>query len=350
MSGRKLLSKNLAAALAVIILLLPCQQAQAQSKTQNNKAQNSSDSDSKKVLIAQVRKLCLQHDYDKALNLLEQAQTESRYRDDYDLLFLYAKLLSHQGRYQKAIDYLERCVQLRPKLAEPRGSMAYYYFCMGKFDQAEKEASVGLTLQGSAQGFAYLRALIGKIELYKSQGPVNSPDYLFAEERELQHFDRKDFPIRIAILVDPAFKEYSLQFKKAVLNSFEQWRQASGGFLRYQLVSQKEARIVCKLLKYRRERGFGSILGETMRDDDEGLEDNLKFAKVEVFFSTDQDPREIEATTLHEVGHALGLNHSNNPRDIMFPSAREPFTALLTARDKNSIRKLYGIPPGAQFQ
>ncbi|MBX9940228.1 MAG: matrixin family metalloprotease [Candidatus Obscuribacterales bacterium] len=340
MSGRKFLLSYLAASLFVALLLLPVSRAQAEGTAVDNK----------QALLAQLRKLSLRHEYNQALALLEQAQAESKYREDYDLLFLYAKLLSRQGRYQKAIDYLERCVQLRPKLAEPRGSMAYYYFCMGKLDEAEREASLGLTLQGSAHGLAYLRALIGKIELYKSQGPINSPDYLFAEGDEWQRFDRKDFPIKIAILVDPAFSAYSLQFKKAVLNSFEQWRQASGGFLRYKLVEQKEARIVCKLLKYRRASGFGTLLGETMRDDNEGLEDNLKFAKVEVFFSTDQDPREIEAITLHEVGHALGLNHSNNPRDIMFPTAREPFTALLTARDKNSIRKLYGIPPTAQFQ
>lgn len=46
---------------------------------------------------------------------------------------------------------------------------------------------------------------------------------------------------------------------------------------------------------------------------------------------------------LHETGHALGLPHSADSNDVMFPSAR---TKSLSARDRRSAQVLYQLPPG----
>ena len=46
---------------------------------------------------------------------------------------------------------------------------------------------------------------------------------------------------------------------------------------------------------------------------------------------------------LHETGHALGLPHSADSNDVMFPSAR---TKSLSERDRRSAQVLYQLPPG----
>lgn len=55
------------------------------------------------------------------------------------------------------------------------------------------------------------------------------------------------------------------------------------------------------------------------------------------------DARGMRAIALHEVGHALGLSHSLDPRDIMAPLIRVDGLSL---PDRNTIKLLYSFPAG----
>ena len=58
------------------------------------------------------------------------------------------------------------------------------------------------------------------------------------------------------------------------------------------------------------------------------------------------DPRQVRLTAMHEMGHALGLPHSNSPRDVMYPTN----TATgLSAQDYVAMAALYRLEDGTEI-
>src|SRR5579884_3321573 len=55
-------------------------------------------------------------------------------------------------------------------------------------------------------------------------------------------------------------------------------------------------------------------------------------------------PEEVRVMALHEVGHVIGLDHSPDSSDIMFPMPR---VRDLSARDIATARLLYDLAPGS---
>jgi hypothetical protein len=51
----------------------------------------------------------------------------------------------------------------------------------------------------------------------------------------------------------------------------------------------------------------------------------------------------VYTVALHEIGHLLGLGHSDQAEDVMYPTTS---VHDITARDRHTARLLYSVPPG----
>ena len=58
------------------------------------------------------------------------------------------------------------------------------------------------------------------------------------------------------------------------------------------------------------------------------------------------DPRRVRLTAAHEMGHALGLPHSDSERDVMYPTNT---ATSVSARDRRTMEVLYRVPDGAEI-
>lgn len=58
------------------------------------------------------------------------------------------------------------------------------------------------------------------------------------------------------------------------------------------------------------------------------------------------DPSQLRLTAAHEMGHALGLPHSEDPRDVMYPSNT---ANSLSARDYRAVEALYALEDGGEI-
>jgi hypothetical protein len=79
------------------------------------------------------------------------------------------------------------------------------------------------------------------------------------------------------------------------------------------------------------------------RDDDWWIIDADIVLAVHHRSGTSLDEEAMKAMALHEVGHLLGLDHTEDATSIMAPRVR---VRSLSAADRATVRLLYTLPPG----
>jgi hypothetical protein len=170
-------------------------------------------------------------------------------------------------------------------------------------------------------------------------------DSLFAESDSMLRRwpERPGDPIRVAMVRDSIY-EIATDPDQVIRDAFERWVGLRLG-VEVQFVSDSVGADI--LVGWIRQ--FAPEDRRTGQTDIEYADDgNIRSGRITLSL-LDPAGRRLEragllTTAAHEVGHVLGLAHSDAPSDLMYPSPR---SATLSSRDAQTALLIYGLPAGS---
>ena len=156
-----------------------------------------------------------------------------------------------------------------------------------------------------------------------------------------KHWGDSNFPLKIYV------KESSSRYYKSVYEDYvkyamDVWRKTDDR-IQYTFVKSIEDADVALL--------FVENLGDEYEENYLGITDyntdrnkHIKFSKIQISLikngSENISDGEIKATIIHEFGHALGLGHSDNKNDLMYPYISPDHTSDMTYDELSKGDKL----------
>lgn len=162
------------------------------------------------------------------------------------------------------------------------------------------------------------------------------------------------WPINNLVVYVAPMKFYSkagedAKYRKMVLDAFSVWSAATGGKLKFRVTNVLlESNINVDWKRVDRQALGHCYFSWDAQGRLYGAEVSIGLTDGRIHQQYDSDI-EVYHTILHEVGHALGLNHSPYKSDIMYTPHQYGVSAL-SENDKLSINWLYRLQAGASVK
>jgi hypothetical protein len=168
---------------------------------------------------------------------------------------------------------------------------------------------------------------------------------LLEDERLLTRWpDRRLNALRVWIDREPRVAGWDPQYYTAAARAFEEWRTA--GFPVAMDVVLNPSNVDIRIVWTEQ---FPAADGDQIGVTSKRRDANGFIVSVEITIAIhDKDGIAIPSENIfgvarHEAGHALGLGHSTNPNDVMFPFSR---ATVISDADRSTLHLLYKLPPG----
>ena len=270
-----------------------------------------------------------------------------------------AYVFRNMGNSQQAIVECENSLKYEPRNKSVNYTIGMCYKDLGKVDEAiayikrfaQSESDPG----ERAKAQEFIRDLEDDRE--KLSDPSNNqPDYfdLLVAQGEAHPWAQASMPLKIYIGRADGLQGYRPNFTQIIIKAYDAWGKASGNKLAFLMVDNPancDIEIEWTTEDLFKEEGGRrrAAAGITQNSPAHNMANpwqighsKIRIQTINCFSREDCTDDDILSTSLHEVGHSLGIGgHSANFSDIMFMGNSNRQLPALTRRDKATMARLY---------
>jgi len=285
------------------------------------------------------------HDLATSLKLKVLLERLCKLKDTSDNENQLACVLIRLHQFDEAKQHLLRAMQLNKSDPQTWEDLGFLYCEEGEFAKAADAYERFLVMNPSYSNAASIKGLISQLKQEsKAAQSKNSPDYFdFLVNKQIWRAER--MPIRVAIEDGAGLKNYKEEYQTFAHDAFLQWSKASTEKVNFEFVNSKDTTDIT--LKFIDDPN--KLVNASENGDNEISASGTNLEHVDITILTVAsgnrmlNSNAIKSVILHEIGHAIGLDHSANPKDVMFgfASSNRLFLASISERDASTLQRLY---------